>query len=144
MKFTKATVGYGIAALLVIKLWGEFGNVGLWGGFLAAAVIIAPMWYMNHYLNLTGQENENAFVDIGLAIAIAGLVRDTLNGGLTSLVAASPTLIMVILGAIAGGSVAAFFEKQISHEENRLSPSPEPGFTESELIRVNLLKGEGK
>ncbi len=81
MKFLRSMVGYTIAGTIVMSVWNELGSFGIFGGYLAAGIIIGPMWFMNHYLNLTGNEDDAAFVDMGLAIGICGIARDTFMQG---------------------------------------------------------------
>lgn len=136
MKFFRSLAGYTIAGLLVMSVWDGLGAYGIFGGYLAAIIIIGPLWFMNHYVNLTGNEDANGFVDMGLAIGVAGLMRDTLMKGTDALVGSIPTISLVILGAVLGGIVAAAFEKSMAKEAERDANAPEPGMTEKELSRL--------
>ncbi len=136
MKFLRSMVGYMIAGTIVMSVWNELGSFGIFGGYLAAGIIIGPMWFMNHYLNLTGNEDDAAFVDMGLAIGVCGIARDSFIQGATAFTASLPTIAIVIVGATLGGIVAAAFEKSVAKEELREEKAPEPGMTEKELDRL--------
>ncbi|GCF94752.1 hypothetical protein NRIC_26430 [Enterococcus florum] len=136
MKFLRSMLGYMIAGTIVMAVWNELGSFGIFGGYLAAGIIIGPMWFMNHYVNLTGNEDDAAFVDMGLAIGVCGIMRDTLMQGTSALTASLPTIALVVAGAALGGIVAAAFEKSISAEKQREAAAPEPGMTEKELDRL--------
>ncbi|MEO1771515.1 Lin0368 family putative glycerol transporter subunit [Candidatus Enterococcus ferrettii] len=138
MKFLRSMVGYMVAGVIVMTVWNELGSFGIFGGYLAAGIIIGPMWFMNHYVNLTGNEDDAAFVDMGLAIGVCGIMRDTMMNGTAAFTASLPTIGIVILGAIAGGIVAAAFEKSMSVENEREINAPEPGMTEKELDRLSI------
>lgn len=138
MKFLRSMVGYMIAGAIVMTVWNELGSFGIFGGYLAAGIIIGPMWFMNHYINLTGNEDDAAFVDMGLAIGVCGIMRDTMLNGSEAFMGSLPTIMLVIVGAIVGGVVAAAFEKSMSSESERESDAPEPGMTEKELDRLSI------
>jgi len=109
----RSIIGYMFAGLLVGGVWGAFGAHGIFGGYLAAIIIIGPMWFMNHYIGLIKQDENAAWVDMALGIAVACTMRDVfLNGGST-LVDALPTLGLVLLGAVIGGVTAGLIEKNI-------------------------------
>lgn len=111
MKFLRSTVGYMIAGMIVMSVWGAFANAyGIAGGYFAAFIIIGPMWYMNHYHGLIKQDADAAFVDMGLAIAICGVFRDAFLYGFHTVVDSLPTILLVIVGATLGGLFAAKVE----------------------------------
>lgn len=115
MKFFRGVIGYAIAGMIVMSVWGPLaGNYGILGGVVAAFIIIGPMWYMNHYVGLIEHENDSAFVDMALGIAIAGTTRDFFLVGSSSVIEALPTLSLVAIGAIAGGVAAAIIEKDMA------------------------------
>ena len=121
MKFLRAFIGYMIAGSLVMAVWGELDSVGIFGGYLAALIIIGPMWFMNHYVNLVGNPDDAAFVDMGLAIGVAGIFRDVFLNDVSALTGALPTIGMVALGAICGGLVAAAIEKNMAKDAEKES-----------------------
>ncbi|CQR23730.1 membrane protein [Streptococcus varani] len=117
MKFLRSTIGYMIAGMIVMSVWGAFGNAyGIIGGYFAAFIIIGPMWFMNHYVGLIKQDNDAAFVDMGLGIAIAGIFRDGFLLGLDKVATSFPTLALVAIGAAIGGFVAAKIEEDMEKD----------------------------
>jgi hypothetical protein len=113
MKALRGILGYMIAGLLVGGAWGGLGSVGLFGGYAAAIIIIGPMWYMNHYVGLIENEEGAAWVDMALGIAVACTMRDVFMKGGSAFVDATPTLALVLLGAVIGGVTAALIEKDM-------------------------------
>lgn len=118
MKWLRSIIGYFFAGMIVMTIWGgvitsDFGYVG---GILAAMLIIGPMWFMNHAMNLTAHNPNSGFVDIGLGIAVTGIARDTIKLGTGELTAALPTIAVVVVGAIFGGIVAAMVEKDLAKD----------------------------
>ncbi|MBO0446384.1 hypothetical protein JZO78_08510 [Enterococcus ureilyticus] len=136
MKFIRGLIGYTIAGMIVMAVWGQLGAFGIFGGYLAAFIIIGPMWFMNHFVNLVGNEDDAAFVDMGLAIGVCGIMRDTFMNGTESLVSSLPTIGLVIIGAVIGGIVASAIEKSMAKETEHEATAPEPGITEKELDRL--------
>ncbi|WP_416246422.1 Lin0368 family putative glycerol transporter subunit [Caldibacillus debilis] len=117
MKALRSIIGYAIAGLLVMSIWSEFaGSYGILGGYLAAIIIIGPMWFMNHFLGLIPQDDDSAWVDMALGIAVAGTMRDTFMKGGSAFVDALPTLGLVALGAIIAGITAGIIEKNMEKE----------------------------
>lgn len=117
MKFLRSTIGYMIAGMIVMSVWGAFGNAyGIIGGYFAAFIIIGPMWFMNHYVGLIHHESDSAFVDMGLGIAICGIFRDGFLFGFDSVAASIPTFLLVVLGATIGGLVAAKVEEDMEKD----------------------------
>jgi hypothetical protein len=118
MKFSRSVIGYCIAGMIVMSVWGPLsGKYGLMGGVLAAFFIIGPMWYMNHYVGLIDHEDDSAFVDMGLGIAICGTMRDFFMNGSSALLDSLPTLLLVAVGAVAGGVAAAYIEKDMERKQ---------------------------
>lgn len=131
MKFFKSTIGYMIAGMLVMSVWDEFADAyGIFGGFFAAFIIIGPMWFMNHYIELIDQSEGAAFVDMALGIGIAGIFRDVFMLGTSELVASLPTLLLVILGGALGGLAAGFIEKDMKKDS---TPDESKEHIENEL-----------
>ena len=125
MKFFRGVVGYTIAGMIVMSVWGPLttffsGSPAsiLFGGIFAAFFIIGPMWFMNHFLGLVHHSSDSAFVDMGLAIGICGTMRDVFmsNNGMQLLVDTIPTLGLVIVGAIAGGIVSGLILKDMAND----------------------------
>lgn len=117
MKLLRAILGYSIAGILVMSVWGGFSEAaGFIGGYVGAIVLIGPLWFMNHYLNLVNNKSNAAFVDMGLAIAICGIFRDLFTQGLNSLIHSIPTIILVVLGGALGGIIAFAVEKDMAKD----------------------------
>lgn len=117
MKLLRGTIGYMIVGMLAMSVWDVFvGQYGIVGGFFAAFIIIGPMWFMNHYVGLIKNEEGHAVVDMGMGIALTGLFRDTFMKGVPALVDSLPTILLLMLGAIIGGLVAAAVEKNMEEE----------------------------
>lgn len=134
-------MGYCIAGMIVMSVWSQLGTYGIFGGFLAAVIIIGPMWYMNHYINLTGNEDDAAFVDMGLAIAVCGIMRDTFIQGGHAFVSSLPTILLVIVGATLGGITAAFIEKDMAKKTEFINENPrEPGLRRSDFEKLKEAK----
>lgn len=118
MKFLRSLIGFMIAGMLVMSIWDSFVSAyGIFGGFFAAFIIIAPMWFMNHYVGLIQNEDGHAFVDMALGIGITGLARDFFMKGSHEFITSLPTLLLMIFGAIIGGIVAAAIEKDMEQEK---------------------------
>ncbi|HEL1613201.1 Lin0368 family putative glycerol transporter subunit [Streptococcus suis] len=117
MKFLRSTIGYMIAGMIVMSVWGAFAEAyGIIGGFFAAFIIIGPMWYMNHYLGLIKHDADSAFVDMGLGIAICGIFRDAFMKGFGTIADSLPTILLIIVGATIGGLVAAKIEEDMEKD----------------------------
>ena len=117
MKFLRSSIGFMIAGMIVMSVWGAFGNAyGIVGGYFAAFIIIGPMWFMNHYNGLIYQEEDSAFVDMGLGIAVCGIFRDAFMFGFDKVAHSVPTLLLVALGAALGGFVAAKIEEDMERD----------------------------
>lgn len=113
MNYTKTIIGTAIAGIFVMSVWGVFvQKYDLVGGWFAALVIIGTLWFLNHYVGIIDNPEGGAWVDMALGIGVAGTMRDVfLAGSVTPLVQSIPTLVLVILGGIAGGICAATFQK---------------------------------
>ncbi len=141
MKFFRSFVGYCIAGMIVMAVWSQLGTYGIFGGYLAAIIIIGPMWYMNHYINLTGNEDDAAFVDMGLAIAVCGIMRDTFIQGGDAFSTSLPTILLVGCGAALGGITAAFIEKDMAKKKEFVNENPrEPGLRRSDFEKLKEAK----
>lgn len=121
MKFLRSTLGFFLAGLMVMSIWDAFFiPYGVFGGFLAALIIIFPMWYLNHYIGLIYEAPGAGYIDMGLGIGMSGLFRDFfMNGADLGLLAETlPTLLFVIVGAIIGGIIAATIENDLKADED--------------------------
>lgn len=110
MKNLGSIIGFAIAGIFVMSVWGAFSDAyGIFGGWFAGLMIISIMWFMNHFLGLVA--NEGAFVDMAAGIGIVGTMRDVFLKGAQAGVESLPTLGFVIIGAILGGIAAVAVEK---------------------------------
>lgn len=127
MKHIRNILGFFIAGIFVMGVWGEYaGSYGIAGGFLGAIIIIGPLWYINHKIGLIHQAPGEAFVDMATGIGIAGLARDFfLAGSVDVIVEALPTLICVIIGGIIGGSLSAYIEKDMEIDKEQANRGDE-------------------
>lgn len=115
MKFLRGTLGFMCVGLLVSGVWGLFSSAyGILGGWLAALFIIGPMWFMNHHMGLIPNEDGAAFVDMGLGVGVACLMKDVFVNGASTGVDALPTLLLVAVGATIGGIVVAAVQKDMA------------------------------
>jgi len=113
MKFLRGVIGYGLAGLFVALVWGDFvKDYGIAGGVAACVLIISPLWYINHYLQLVKFDDDSAFIDMGLGVATCAFLKQAfIEKSSESIVNGIPTLVCVIIGSVAGGLVAAKIEK---------------------------------
>ncbi|MDT2759910.1 Lin0368 family putative glycerol transporter subunit [Enterococcus xiangfangensis] len=144
MKTIRSLLGYTIAGILVMAVWGQLTAAGgIFGGYLASTILIGPLWFMNHYLNLVDNKDDAAWVDMGLAIGVCGIFRDTFLNGANSLFNSLPTIGIVIVGAVLGGLVAAAVEKDMARDSVIQNDSlqgqhaPEPGATQEEELKLS-------
>lgn len=124
MKHLKSLLGFTVAGLFVMgPVWGTFGENGILSGFIGGTIIIGGLWYLNHFWGLIHNDDEAVFIDMALGIAVAGIVRDTLQNGTGELTKSLPTLILVIIGGVLAGIVSYYIEthdekKELNKEEN--------------------------
>ena len=124
MKFVRSTVGYMIAGMIVMSVWGGVYDLGIgtFGGIIAGFFIIGLSWFLNHHLGLIYHGPQSGFVDLGLGVGMTGLFRDMWvsvlsNGNVDALVNAIPTLVLVILGGVLGGALAAIVERDMNKDK---------------------------
>ncbi|MEB7375040.1 Lin0368 family putative glycerol transporter subunit [Enterobacter hormaechei] len=143
MSMIRPLVGYTITSAIVGVLWFKVvEHGGMMFGVLCGPLVIAPLWYLNHYLNLVDNRSDAAFVDIGLPIGICCILRDTFLSDLSSLINAIPTILIVCCGAIFGGLLAAYLEKELINEKNEAKDETglnalEPGMNIKEIEIIN-------
>ncbi|OOM74451.1 hypothetical protein CLPUN_39040 [Clostridium puniceum] len=114
MKFLKSTVGYFLASIIINGFWGIFTNkFGVFGGYIAALSLTGSAWYINHYLGLIKHDEDSAFIDMGLGVAICLVTKGYILNGINSVVSSIPTFLCVAIGAILGGYVSVVIEKSI-------------------------------
>jgi hypothetical protein len=117
MKFLRAVLGYMIAGMFVMAVWGKMAGdatFGIFGGWFAALAIIGIMWFMNHFLGMIHHDADSSFVDQGLGIAFTGIFRDVfMKDGLATFTSSLPTIGLVCVGAVIGGTLAHLVGKDM-------------------------------
>ncbi len=118
MKNISTMIGGAIAGIFVMSVWGRFAKeYGIAGGWFAALIIIGTMWFLNHHVGILHNPEEGAWVDMGLAIGVCGTLIPVFSSmSISPLVESIPTLLIVILGGIAGGIVGEMINKDIENE----------------------------
>lgn len=112
MKFFKSIIGFILAGVLFNKLWIIFTEkFGISGGWIAALVLVAPLWFLNHYIGLIENDKEHAFLDMAFGVAVANLTYELLTKGVSNFSKSIPTFLCVIIGSILGGLFSALVEK---------------------------------
>ena len=105
MKFVKSTVGFAIAGMFVMSIWGDWaGAYGNVGGWMAAAFIVGTMWALNHGLGMVYQSG-TAWIDMAWAAATGLFFADVFAGKKIN----GSTILAGILGGIIGGFVLSSF-----------------------------------
>lgn len=120
MKFIKSTFGYFLASIIINGFWGIFTNkFGPFGGYIAALCLTGSAWYINHYLGLIKHDEDSAFIDMGLGVAICLVTKGYILNGINSVVSSIPTFLCIAFGAILGGYVSVVIEKRIEEEKSK-------------------------
>lgn len=124
MKFIRSTLGYMIAGMLVMSVWGGVidGEIGTVGGILAGFLIIGVGWFLNHHRGLIYHGPDSGFIDMGLGVAMVGIFRDMWisvlsEGTISGLTTALPTLGLVLIGGVLGGIAAALIERDLDKDK---------------------------
>ncbi len=116
MKQLGSIIGYAIAGIFVMCVWGVFANkYGIGGGWFAGFCIISINWFINHYIGII--DNQGATVDMALGIGIAGTMRDVFVIGGQAGVESLPTLVVVCIGGALGGLTAAALTKYLNEKK---------------------------
>lgn len=117
MNFLKSLVGYFLAGVIIVILWGKLVNIfGIVGGWIAGLTLVGPLWYFIHHKNFVFHKNDGIFIDMGLAIAITTMTVSILkikSNFWISLSHSIPTLVFLALGAVLGVVFSIFFENKI-------------------------------
>jgi len=114
-------IGFAIAGIFVMSVWGAFADAhGIGGGWFSGLIIISIMWFLNHYLGLVA--NEGAFVDMAAGIAVTGTMKDVFLQGTQAGIDSLPTLACVAIGAILAGFTSVAVEKMWA-EKTKVSES---------------------
>jgi hypothetical protein len=116
-------VGAFLLPFMVCMCWGKLVNsFGPAGGFIAAGFIVGTVWTICHALpgvgfatsqtvvnNLIVQGSNAPWVDMAWAAGAGVYVNSIYNGGKVG--KSLPTLIMVLLGGVAGGFILGIIGK---------------------------------
>lgn len=137
MKFIKSTFGYFLASIIINGFWGIFTNkFGPFGGYIAALCLTGSAWYINHYLGLIKHDEDSAFIDMGLGVAICLVTKGYILNGINSIISSIPTFICIVVGAILGGYVSVLIEKNILEKKKREQSSKEENF---EMLNLKVI-----
>jgi|SRR5471030_210558 len=106
-KFIKSTFGFCLSAVVINGCWSIFTNeFGVRGGWISALILTGTMWFVNHHIGLVENTEEAIFIDMGLAVGISSLFRDTIIKGIGALASSFPTFICMIIGGTLAGVLA--------------------------------------
>jgi len=137
MKFFKSTLGYFLASIIINGFWGIFTNkFGPFGGYIAALCLTGSAWYINHYLGLIKHDEDSAFIDMGLGVAICLVTKGYILNGINSIISSIPTFICIVVGAILGGYVSVLIERNIVEKKKIEESSKEENF---ELLNLKII-----
>lgn len=137
MKFLKSTFGYFLASIIINGFWGIFTNkFGPFGGYIAALCLTGSAWYINHYLGLIKHDEDSAFIDMGLGVAICLVTKEYILSGINSIISSIPTFICIVVGAILGGYVSVLIEKKILEKKKTEQSSKEENF---EMLNLKVI-----
>ena len=137
MKFLKSTFGYFLASIIINGFWGIFTNkFGPFGGYIAALCLTGSAWYINHYLGLIKHDEDSAFIDMGLGVAICLVTKGYILSGINSIISSIPTFICIVVGAILGGYVSVLIEKRILEKKKTEQSSKEENF---EMLNLKVI-----
>ncbi len=137
MKFLKSTFGYFLASIIINGFWGIFTNkFGPFGGYIAALCLTGSAWYINHYLGLIKHDEDSAFIDMGLGVAICLVTKGYILSGINSIISSIPTFICIVVGAILGGYVSVLIEKKILEKKKTEQSSKEENF---EMLNLKVI-----
>lgn len=115
MKIFRSFIGFFIACTVISANFGQLADlIGPFGGFLAAIILVAPMWFVCHYLNLVDNKPSAVFVDLGIAVGVCCIFRDTLLLGSSAFFEGLPTILLTALGGALGGFASALVEKDMA------------------------------
>ena len=103
-----------MASIIINGFWGIFTNkFGVFGGYFAALFLTGSSWYIVHYLGLIKHDEDSAFIDMGLGVAICLVTKGYFLSGINSLISSIPTFLCIAIGAVLGGYVSVVIEKRI-------------------------------
>ncbi|WP_160689467.1 hypothetical protein [Clostridium sp. C2-6-12] len=113
IKFLRSIFGFCLSAVVINGFWHVFtDNFGPLGGWLSALIFTGTMWFVNHYIGLVDNTEEAIFIDMGLAVGMSTLFRDTIVNGISALISSLPTLIFTVIGGALAGIVVGLVKKE--------------------------------
>jgi hypothetical protein len=95
-----------VFAFVLNILWGKLvENVGILGGFIAAAFIVGGSWIMNHGAGFIVQGNAAPWVDQAWSVGIGGLAFGIVSKA--NIRKSIPTIIASLIGGTLAGFILA-------------------------------------
>lgn len=133
MKFLRNTLGYFFASIIINGFWSIFTNkLGPFGGYIAALCLTGSAWYVNHYLGFIKNDEDSAFIDMALGVAISLMVKGYILNGINSVVSSIPTFICIVIGSALGGYASVVIEKIILERKSK-----KDSFEQSNLVIID-------
>lgn len=113
----RSTLGFCMAGVILNTAWSIFVNMlGIEGGWISALLLTGTLWYINHYLGIVENKKEAVFIDMGVAVGLCSLVRDSLLNGITGFESSIPTFLCVLTGGIIAGVLGGHLQKILSRQ----------------------------
>lgn len=111
--FLRSTLGFCMAGIVLNNAWSIFVNMfGIKGGWISALILTGTLWFINHHLGVVENKKEAMFIDMGLAVGLCSLIRDSLLKGISGLVSSMPTFACVLIGGVIAGVLGGYLQKQ--------------------------------
>lgn len=113
MVFLRSTLGFCMAGIVLNNAWSIFVNMfGIKGGWISALILTGTLWFINHHLGIVENKKEAMFIDMGLAVGLCSLIRDSLLKGISGFVSSIPTFVCVLIGGAIAGVLGGYLQKQ--------------------------------
>ena len=111
--FLRSTLGFCMAGIVLNNAWSIFVNMfGIKGGWISALILTGTIWFINHHLGIVENKKEAMFIDMGLAVGLCSLIRDSLLKGISGFVSSIPTFVCVLIGGAIAGVLGGYLQKQ--------------------------------
>ena len=115
--FLRSTLGFCMAGIVLNTAWSIFVNkYGVKGGWISALVLTGTLWFINHYLGIVENKKEAVFIDMGLAVGLCSLIRDSLLKGISGFLSSMPTFICVLIGGAIAGVLGGYLQKILNRQ----------------------------
>lgn len=84
------------------------------GGWLAAALLIGIMWYMNHWNGVINNPEGRMWLDQGWCIGASGIAWGVVRfrGDISAVLSAMPTLMCCLIGGALAGVAVWYLQKE--------------------------------